>query len=586
MRTGFKSTFVYVVLALLAFANLHAEGSEENKILSRIHSLFIIKDPHLALKECEEGLRLNPGSLEIRKNYVRALAETGNEFQAIKEWKELSPLILNPKEKESIHETLAWGVLLQGKNSSQTVMKNFSLLGAFFTQDAKAVDMILTAMRGSNAMHRALAVRLAGQYGDSVLKEEVIYLLKQEKIHFVRIEVIKAVGALKIKEAGEYLKSLLYDKKASAEEKVFAIQSLAALYDQMESREILELLKNKRAGFRMLGAEVIARMHLKEYLPLLIKKLEAEPIADARMSYLNVIGLLGPQQLAEEECKVIALLCADPHPYVAITAAWVAMQAKLDIGYKVLKEKIQSEDPKIRRFASAVIAFTGKKGLPLILESLEISEDPYVQANLCYSLILLREQADRACRRLFQFLEETDKTLIMLDRQHNPLFGILSPSEVNYVPHIPNLPALVDGMTRLSLINALAMIDPGKATEAAKYFLGKSLWGLTATAAVMLLEEGEMQSLEVIKKLLQEKDEKVRLQAALALAFIGGDESAVKILENSYYHVGREIKLHILEAVGRIGCKDSIPFLLRILEEPFQSLRIAAASALIQSIYH
>ena len=44
------------------------------------------------------------------------------------------------------------------------------------------------------------------------------------------------------------------------------------------------------------------------------------------------------------------------------------------------------------------------------------------------------------------------------------------------------------------------------------------------------------------------------------------------------------MKIHILEAIAHIGSKKSIKFLVNTLEEPFQILRVIAASALIQCI--
>jgi HEAT repeat protein len=77
-----------------------------------------------------------------------------------------------------------------------------------------------------------------------------------------------------------------------------------------------------------------------------------------------------------------------------------------------------------------------------------------------------------------------------------------------------------------------------------------------------------------------------RFQAALILAGLGGDPSAIKILQSAYPKVDREMKMHILEAIANIGDQSSIPFLISVLDEPFQILRVVAASALIKCIYH
>ena len=77
-----------------------------------------------------------------------------------------------------------------------------------------------------------------------------------------------------------------------------------------------------------------------------------------------------------------------------------------------------------------------------------------------------------------------------------------------------------------------------------------------------------------------------RIQAALVIAFYGGDPKVAQILENAYTKVDWERKIQILEAIGFIGNRDSIPFLLEVMKEPFTLLRTIAASSVIQCLYH
>ncbi|MCK4934511.1 MAG: HEAT repeat domain-containing protein, partial [Simkaniaceae bacterium] len=80
--------------------------------------------------------------------------------------------------------------------------------------------------------------------------------------------------------------------------------------------------------------------------------------------------------------------------------------------------------------------------------------------------------------------------------------------------------------------------------------------------------------------------ETIRVQAALASALSGNTGECVKILQNAYAKVDRDMKINILGALGHLGEKESIPFLIEIIEQPFQILRLVAASSLIQCIYH
>ena len=123
-----------------------------------------------------------------------------------------------------------------------------------------------------------------------------------------------------------------------------------------------------------------------------------------------------------------------------------------------------------------------------------------------------------------------------------------------------------------------------KALQLTKDFLQKKDWNLTAAAAV-LLQEGDEKAGELVSSLLDDSDEKVRMQAALVLGLMYRDPIAVDVLQKVYPNADQRIKIIILEALAQIGDASSIPFLLEILKEPFQTLRIVAASALIQCLY-
>ena len=110
-------------------------------------------------------------------------------------------------------------------------------------------------------------------------------------------------------------------------------------------------------------------------------------------------------------------------------------------------------------------------------------------------------------------------------------------------------------------------------------------WGVTGVAASTLLQEGGEDALQLIEQLLTDPEEKIRIQAALILAMLGSDPKATKVLMESYAKADRDMKIHILEALGHIKDPSIAPFLLDVLKEPFQSVRVVAASALIQYLY-
>jgi len=117
-----------------------------------------------------------------------------------------------------------------------------------------------------------------------------------------------------------------------------------------------------------------------------------------------------------------------------------------------------------------------------------------------------------------------------------------------------------------------------------KGFLQRKSWGITGAAAATLLQEGDETMLDLVRSLVQDPDPNVRLQACLVLAMLGRDDAVLADLQKNYAGSEHERKLHILEALGRIGKDESFSFFLGVLQEPFQILRVAAASGLIQGL--
>jgi len=166
------------------------------------------------------------------------------------------------------------------------------------------------------------------------------------------------------------------------------------------------------------------------------------------------------------------------------------------------------------------------------------------------------------------------------------MLRVLAPSHVRHTPEVSQYPEVIDQHVRLHLLNILAMMRHPGVEESIKKYLRQHHFGMTYAASSALITEGAEDSLDIISSLLEDEDDMIRVQAALVLASMGGDKRAVSILEEAYPKVTREVKMHILEALGHIGSTSSIPFLVRVFEDPFNVMRIIAASSIIQCLYH
>lgn len=553
----------------------------EDEAKKRIYNHLLIRDPLTAVKEGREALALFPESQPVRFALLDALCQCGEEIEALQLWQQAAS---EEKMDRRILEMLAWGVLNKREKSSLLNMQLYTLLGAAFTHDARVIPLLLEQMQGSNALLRSLAVKLSSQYRDAPLKNCIARMLKEEKVWYVRLEVIQAVGALRMVHLKNVLKEIIAHPKTLAEEKGVAMQSLVMMYDVLEREEVVQLTRSNRAGLRQLACEAIAYLNASEHLDLLLPLLDdASP--DVRLSALTTLALLRVRNVgAITVADWLEKRGMDNVPEVAITAAYLLLLQDHPYGDQWMRTWLTSEQPKYRRMASAALAASGAYGVKLSLFALKESPDLYVRANAALALLGQRVHVNAASEALYTLLSEEKQTLWMWDNDGNPLFRSLSPSRVKHIEQIPHYPVVIDQLVRLDILSTLSLVRYAKAQKAVKEFLQNREWGVTGAAAATLLQEGDEEALEAVHALLDDPEEKIRLQAALIMTLVGNDLTAAKVLKAAYPHVNREMKLHILEAIAHVRDPEAIPFLMSVLSEPFQLLRTVAASALIQCL--
>jgi HEAT repeat protein len=549
----------------------------EEEGIRRVQAHLLIEDSPSALTEAEQLATLYPDSRKVHKTLIEALAANGLEEQALNLWNQLTVKDPNLLYDRHLLEELAWGVLKKGTRSTQYGVRLAATIGAYLTKDTRAVSILLKMMRDSNAVIRSVAVQMSASYRDAPLKDEIIRLMRDERIWMVRLEVIKAAGLLKIKELTSALQALVQSEKTTFEERQIAITSLLEMYDRISLPELMTLARSNRAGLRHLACSIAAHFQMEEARDEIIRLIQDSNPA-VRIAALNAFGLI----YKGKETDVVKAL-EDSDPAVAITASWAAMIIGSEQGALKMKKWLFDSLPENRRLAAAALASVGSLGVNLARQVLKESNDPYVKANLALGLLGQRVEVATCCDLLYDFLER-EKRLLMLDKKPNPLFEAIAPSQIRYNDQIPNHPEAQDQLTRLSLVSQLALVEDPRALDALKSFLQRKNWGISGVAAATLLHEGDDSSLEVVKQLLNDPDANVRLQACLVLAMFGKDESVLRDLQGAYAEADHEKKLHILEALGRIGNAQSYSFLVGVFKEPFPILRVAAAAALIQSV--
>lgn len=570
-----------LLVCLLMATTLCAEP--EDQAVKRIYAYLLVHDAESAVAEAKKALVQFPESKEIEQALIRSLADKGEEIEALAQWNHFQQAY--PEEKKSLPllESLSWGVLHKADSSSLWMVRLFAIIGASITQDVRAVSVLADALSDSNAYIRSVAIQFSSRLRDHKLQQELLRLLKEEKVWHVRLQIMTALGQQQLTSAIPLLQEIIANPKSSAEEKETAICSLVSIMDRAEERELLVFFKSPRAGLRELACELAAHFDCTnrvEDISLLLQ--DSSP--DVRRAALNALTLLKATHTLQAS---IHPLLDDSAPEVAITAAWAAVLCGDKEGEKKLRGWIVDSRESYRHLAAGAIKALGKKGIPLATSLLDQSDDLYVRLNLALGLIGQRVELAKAQEVLFAALSSSDdKPLWMWNHSLNPLFERLTPSTLSQTEQMANYPSVVDQLARLDLLSLLTQLNHPKALDAIKAFLHSQNSHVSGIAAFALLSEGDKEALDLVQQLLVDKEEKIRLEAAFLLTLFRRDKEAVDILKSAYPHAEREEKIRILETLGHLGDENLIPFFLERLQEPYQTLRVAAAASLIQTLYH
>lgn len=579
------STYVVVILSCfcIVLGNLQAGITSDEELSKRVHAHMVIGDYPAACNEAFIGLQSYHDSKILRQAYLRALAKAGDEKALMANWRLFIKEFPEESCNREILECLAWSVIENGVASSSPGIRAISLLGAYFSQDAKGIALLKRGFGDNNSYLRAATLKLSSNLPDASLQEEVLRLFKTENVWNVRLEAIKAIGQLSLEVSRDDLTAIIARQNSSAEEKAAAIEALVAMSDEMERGQIERLMQSNRAGLRLLACELIAHFDQVHDVDLLLPLL-CDHHSEVRAKALEVIGQLRIQSIGElSVVDLAAKYIQDSDSLVGVMAAWVMTLNDSQRGLAAFVPFLQHACSEVRHAAAAALAATGKYGIPLALKFFSTSQDPYVRMNLAIGLIGQRQHTMEACHCLYEALNQQKERWMW---EEGGFFRVLAPSTIKHDDAISNYPEAVNQLVRLNILEMLAIVHYPKAQQAVKGFLQERSWGLSGMASALLLTEGDEDAVDLVKALLQDNEQKVRIQAALILALWGKGEEAVHVLQTAYPSADKELKAQILEGVGRVGSPNSLSFLAEKLQEPHQTLRIVAAAAILECLYH
>ncbi len=573
--------FIWIICGCGEWQHLQSIESEE-KLARSIQAHLTIRDYSAAVRVGQKALVLYPQSILLYEGYIRSLVHMGEEKIFLSVWNQYVECFPDRACNRELIEEMAWGVLQKAANSPSIIMREMALLAAFFSQDAKGVVVLKRGMRDSNYAVRALAVKLASQFRDYQLVEEVKRLFKEEKVWSVRQQVLAAIGKMKIIDFKVNLELIIASDETLATEKALAMTSLLEILDHINQVEIEKLSSSNRAGLRELACQAIAYFQSIRDLDRLLK-LAKDSHPDVRLQAFYALGQLRPDKNLDEILILARQGIKDLNYQVALSAAWLLTLYLPHEGQAAIERFLHHERREIRIAAAAALALTGSYGLSATLNQFHEHQDPFVRLNLALGLIKQRQSTQEASLYLSQMIITEREKWSMIEKA---LFRAIVPRVIKNVENSLTTPEVEDQLIRLELLNLLAILKTPCIQQVIRQYLSERSWDISATAMISLLVEGDEAAADIVRQLLQDDQPRIRLQAALFLSMWSREESSIQVLERGYTASDWELKARILEGLGRIGSIRSIPFLIQALGEHSQTLRLIAAMALIQCLNH
>lgn len=548
----------------------------------RIQSHLILGDEIAAVEESSEAVKQFPSSEILHRLLIRSFAQSGEEKKMLAAWERYSQSFPKKEIERDLIEEMAWGVLKKASNSTSLPVRQMSLLAAFFSQDAKGVQILFQGMKDPNYAMRALAVKFSGFLRDQKLMNGIERVLQQEKMWNVRLEAIQSVGKMKIRKLEPLLREIIASSEASEKEKELAISSLIQMWEDVNRKDLIDLKNSQRMGLRKLCAESIGYFLSEDNRDLLLD-LTLDPQSTVRKSAFQSLGLLHSKKNTEEIVEIARKGILDPNYTVGLSATRLLAIYSPSEGENAFRSFFQTHSKKERLLAAAVLSHTGEYEHGCLIEQFHHEKEPIVKLNLAVGLVKQQKLLSEALAYIQDFSLAYKQPIV---KERSGIFEYFSDLSVSSKNDFLLTPEIENQLIRLELFNLLAMHQAPGALETMREFLSDRSWGISGAAAALLLTEGDASAIELVKELLKDPKPVVRFQAVLILSIWGREPEVIQLLEKEYSQGDWEQKVKILEGLGHIGALCSVPFLLEAMKEEAQSLRLVAAIALIQTLNH
>lgn len=576
MTSHFRDFVVCVTLSIwLGAAHAFQQGAQPS--LYTLHAHLLLGDPQSALSAWERLPVAEKKSLMGQKMHMEilcALKDLPSVLQCLKEYLKEAPSSDLLEHRELLEE-IAWMVITETIDSSGLLTRALAILASGVGNDSRGVHLLAHALCSPHAVLRTMAAEIAGQMRDDCLQEEVVQRLSQERVWEVRQALLEAVGKMGISSLAPSLLAQIEATATPEEQRAACASAYVALKQGMDVQILQRLLSSSRSALRCLACALCIQYGDKASIDLLEVLLD-DPHPQVQAHALQALGLCHTLGERERLAGRVMQLIESEDIEVALSSAWFLAPIRSDLASKRIKNALQDTRASVRHFASGVLATTGEWGLPLLRECLT-AQDVYVRVNAALAALSLRHAVSLSGTCLEQALATQERWMW----REEGMFRFIVPSHVGAKEEMPDYPEALNQLTRLEVLHRLAVARHPYAQRAMKHFLQESVWSITGSLASLAVMEGDKEVLEQVHLLQKDPNRRIRMQAALVLSLWGRDPRSISVLEESYQGADHMMKGMILEAIGRIGHACSLPFLLRILHEPSEQLRLLGSMALL-----
>ena len=563
-------------LLFLAFASTLCAESIEKKVSAHL----AIHDTTQALSEVQAALKVDPDNWSLMRLEILCLAKKKDIPALLASYRRYTTHSSTPLDPQLLEE-ISWAIIKQASLSNSSVIRQEALISAVLANSSESIPLFLQALVDPSNDVRMLALKLAQRTRDDPIQKQLFEHFVHTSSPHERILSMLSLAAASNSEIQEKLSQVLFEETTSANEKMAAIHAMAYCLPNRLPEEITPLLSSNRALLRAAACQIALHIDCPDSLLKQIQPLVYDSCPQVRYSALTTLGLLSKN--SDFITDSFLALCQHSDAKTSLLASWALLiHNHPELAENAIKKHLKSQDLDVACFAASVVAQSGSAGTSLSIWGIHTIDNPFVAVNLAMGLIWQRKELQLAKEAILEMLNRKAERISW---HQEGIFSYISKSHVTHVAYIPYLPETEDLMTRLDLIKRLAVCDMRKLDTILKPLLQERAWGITGQAASIMIQEG-LDGFECLESLLNDKNAEVALQAAFILASQTQSEKALDIFEKQYWQASRHIKEQILVGIGQIGHKRSLNFLVKVLDEPFESLRISAARSILLCLEH